>query len=167
MDQFIPSLIKFVISNFPILMTATAILIAIMSCRKDPERSASDIFLTQLMFFAVGLSGLWGFIMHAFFPELAASAIGWTVSPFQFEVAVANLGMGLSGLFGLHSSRSYRIAVTIFTSCFLWGAALGHIMQMIKLGNFAPGNAGPIFYNDIILPALLIIFLLFRKKNSG
>lgn len=59
---------------------------------------------------------------------MAAKFIGWANSPFQFEVAVANLGMGLVGIFGLHASKPYRVVGTIYTTCFLWGAAYGHVV---------------------------------------
>lgn len=157
--------IIFLLSNFAFVMTVVALLFGFLSLLGNSKRSGPDIFLGFLFFFAVGLSGVWGFIFHACFPNMAAKFIGWANSPFQFEVAVANLGMGFVGLFGLRASKSYRIAGTLFVMCFLWGAAFGHIVQMLKISNFAPGNAGLIFYNDLILPLLLIIFLLMDRKH--
>lgn len=154
------------IGQFPFMMTIFSLILGVLGSFKK-KSSRLDLTLGYLFFFAVGLSGIWGFIFHAFFPEMAARLIGWTTSPFQFEVAVANLGMGLVGLFGLRATGSYRIAGTLFTTCFLWGAAYGHIVQMIKADNFAPGNAGLIFYNDIILPLLLIVIMLLQKRQSS
>ena len=157
-------LIAIFLSNFAIIMTLFALLLGCIRACSNCNRSASDIFLGYLFFFAVGLVGLWGFIYHAFFPEMTAKFIGWANSPFQFEVAMANLGMGVMGIFGLCATKPYRIAGTLFTACFLWGAAYGHIVQMIHAHNFAPGNAGLIFYNDLILPLLLVMFL-FQSCN--
>lgn len=159
-------LIKFVVGEFPIIMTFFALLLGIAHSFRRKNRSISDIFLGYLFFFAMGLVGLWGFIFHAFFPQMAAEFIGWANSPFQFEVAMANLGMGIVGVFGLDASKPYRISGTLFTTCFLWGAAYGHIIQMLKAKNFAPGNAGLIFYNDLLLPLLLIIFLLANRRKN-
>ena len=156
MDQFI----AFFLSKFPMVMTVFALLISLFSIYRNPNRSKSEIILGNVFFFAVGLSGLWGFICHAFYSNMASQYIGWQSSPFEFEVAVSNLGMGLVGLFGLRATKSYRIAGTLYTTSFLWGAAYGHIVQMIQTHNFAPGNAGFIFYNDLILPLILIIFIL-------
>lgn len=153
------NVIAIFISQFPIIMTVFSLCLGVIGTLRKTNRFAADIFLGYLFFFAVGLSGLWGFILHAFFPEMAAKFIGWANSPFQFEVAVANLGMGLVGVFGLYASKPYRIAGTIYTTCFLWGAAYGHVVQMIKANNFAPGNAGAIFYNDLFLPLFLILFV--------
>jgi hypothetical protein len=157
--------IKFIIGEFPIIMTLVALLLGVIHIFMRSNRSIPDIFLGYLFFFAVGLTGLWGFVFHAFFPQMAAAFIGWANSPFQFEVAVANLGLGVVGIFGLRASQSYRIAGALFTACFLWGAAFGHIVQMLKLHNFAPGNAGLIFYNDLLLPLLLTVFLLVSRDR--
>ncbi|MCX7125340.1 MAG: hypothetical protein NTU49_06255 [Gammaproteobacteria bacterium] len=84
--------------DFPACMTILALILGIFCCFFKKERSCSDMFLGKLMFFAVGLSGLWGFAVHVFYPDLAAKFIGWPNSPFQFEVGVANLGMGVAGV---------------------------------------------------------------------
>ncbi|OGT49493.1 MAG: hypothetical protein A3E82_04585 [Gammaproteobacteria bacterium RIFCSPHIGHO2_12_FULL_38_11] len=160
------SAMAYFFQHFPMCMTVLALIFGVFCCFFKKDRSCSDMFLGKLMFFAVGLTGLWGFVVHAFFPDMAAKFIGWAASPFQFEVAVANLGMGVAGVFGVRATKSYRIATTIFTTCFLWGAAYGHCVQMQATANFAPGNAGSIFYNDIILPVLLIFFLLSNKCKS-
>lgn len=152
-------LITWIVGNFPILMTATAMLCGLITIRKKHKRATADIFLGYLFFFAMGLTGLWGFVFHAFFPQATANLIGWPTSPFQFEIAMANLGTGVVGICGLRASTSYRIAGTLYTCCLFWGAAYGHIVQMIKTHDFAPGNAGLIFYNDLIMPLLLVIFL--------
>lgn len=154
------------LGDFPGIMTAFALFLGIIRCLAAKHRASADIFLGSLFFFAVGLSGLWGFIYHVFFPNLAAQYIGWQPSPFQFEVGVANLGLGVVGIFGLHATKGYRIAGALFTACLLWGAAYGHIVQMIHAHNFAPGNAGVIFYNDLVLPLLLVIFLLAWREAS-
>ncbi len=160
-------LIAIFIRNFPAISTLFALLLSFIVILRKKNRSTSDVFLGYLFFFSIGLTGLWGFVFHAFFPVMSARFIGWANSPFQFEVAVANLGMGVVGIFGLRATKSYRIAGTLLTTCFLWGAAYGHIVQMLKAHNFSPGNAGLIFYNDLILPLLLIIFILqFREKSK-
>ena len=44
-------------------------------------------------------------------------------------------------------------------SLFLLGAAAGHAYQMVTTGNFAPGNAGVVFYTDIIVPLIGALLL--------
>ena len=92
--------------------------------------------------------------MHVFFAEMSAAFIGWENSPFQYEVGFASLGFGIVGLLAFRQNLAFRAAAIIGPSFFLWGAAGGHVYQMIISHNFAPGNAGIIFWTDIILPIL-------------
>ncbi|HEX5326525.1 MAG TPA: DUF6790 family protein, partial [Acetobacteraceae bacterium] len=48
--------------------------------------------------------------------------------------------------------RGLRLAAVLGPALFLWGAAAGHLRAMITAHDFAPGNAGVIFYTDILLP---------------
>ena len=152
MNAFITTAITTTISNLPVIMTALVIFFGVIDILRKVDRTTSEIFIRKLMFLSVGIGGIWGFVVHAFFPVMSAKFIGWHTSPFQFEVAVANLGIGVAGVFGVYASRGYRIATTIFVTCFFWGAASGHIVQMINTSNFAPGNAGAIFWNDLLVP---------------
>lgn len=71
---------------------------------------------------------------------MAARAIGWETSPFQFEVGLADLGMGLAGLYAAFRGFEARLAATLVLACFLVGAGIGHIREIVSAGNFAPGN---------------------------
>lgn len=118
------------------------------------------------IFFAVGGVGIWAFFCHVFIPNLASASIGWAPSPFEFEVGVANLGMGVAGVLAPWFRRQYSVAVGIMVSCFSWGAAYGHVKQMIVAHDYAINNAGPIFWTDILIPVVLWILLaVWRKKE--
>ena len=56
------------------------------------HRSAAALFVSV----SARAQGLWAFIGHVFFAEQAAASIGWANTPFQYEVGVANLGLGLA-----------------------------------------------------------------------
>jgi hypothetical protein len=47
------------------------------------------------------------------------------------------------------------------------GAAAGHVHQMITAHNFAPGNAGLVFYTDIGLPLFGFVLLWLRARSEG
>ncbi|HVJ79212.1 MAG TPA: DUF6790 family protein [Hyphomicrobium sp.] len=49
---------------------------------------------------------------------------------------------------------------------FSLGAAAGHLYQMVTTHNFAPGNAGVVFYMDIITP-LVGFLLLWLQHRYG
>jgi len=99
------------------------------------------------------------------FPEQAAAAIGWTPSPFQFEVGYANLGLGLASLYAAFTTFYARVAVAIAASCFLIGASIGHVHDIVAYGNLTSGNAGPILVTDFLTPMAVLALLLVAAKR--
>jgi len=115
----------------------------------------------------MGVGYFVNFIFHGFFGRMSAAFIGWADSPFQFEVATASLGFSLVGFIAAFRSFDLRLAAILGPSIFLLGAAVGHVYQMVTTGNFAPGNAGVIFYMDILLPIIGGVLLwCARPRNS-
>lgn len=58
----------------------------------------------------MGLGGLSGFAMHIAFGQFIAEQIDWPNSPFQNEVAFANLTIGILGLSSFwRRSRDYLV----------------------------------------------------------
>lgn len=152
------------VSIVPVLAWVVALLAAGADIARGPRpRSAgliADRLLRWIFFFVIGLMSLWAFMGHVFFPAEAAAAIGWQTSPFQYEVGVANLGIGLAGVVGAFWGRlGFRTATWIMVTSFLGGAAIGHIRQIVETGNLAAGNAGPILYTDILTPAAVAALL--------
>lgn len=127
---------------------------------------AVDIALAYFLLLAVGFNGIYNFVMHAFFGDMIAAYIGWAQSPFQIEVAMANLGLGLLGLLAFRANFGFRLATVIATSCFLLGAAGMHIYDIFVQQNFLPGNAGTVLFSDILIPVTLII-LLWKNHQLG
>jgi hypothetical protein len=66
---------------------------------------------------------------------------------------MASPGFAVVGFLAFRGSFGLRVAAVVGPACFLLGAAAGHVHQMITTHNFAPGNAGVIFYTDIAIPA--------------
>ncbi len=88
--------------------------------------------------------------------ESIARSIGWQPSPFEFEVAIANLAFGTLGILCLWKEGSFWTAVVIGVTVWLWGDAIGHIREIVVAHNYAPNNAGAALYSDLLLPAVLI-----------
>jgi hypothetical protein len=97
--------------------------------------------------------------------EQAAASIGWANTPFQYEVGVANLGLGLTSIYAAFRSFEARVAVAIVASCFLMGAGVIHIMDIAGQGNLAPGNAGPILFTDFLTPIAVLALLVFASDR--
>jgi hypothetical protein len=124
-----------------------------------------DRLLRYLFIFPLGIQGLWAFVGHVFFPGQAAAAIGWEPSPFQFEVGYANLGLGLASLYAAYTGFYPRVAVAIAASCFLVGAGIGHVQDIVTYGNLTAGNAGPILVTDFLTPMAVLALLLVAARR--
>ena len=66
---------------------------------------------------------------HLFVPAETARPIGWAPSPFQWEVGVASLGMGIAGALAPAQPRPFQLATLIVFSTFMLGAAVGHVAK--------------------------------------
>jgi hypothetical protein len=155
------------LSNFAVTMLIVAIIFMLINAAVTSARiSKYEIIFRWITLFAIGFTGFYTFIIHAFYPEIAAANIGWAPSPFQYEVAMANLSFGLLAVLAFNSSYSFRLATVIGFTCWLWGAAIVHIYEMTKTHNYAPGNAGSWFWMDILLPLIAIICLVKLKTTE-
>jgi Family of unknown function (DUF6790) len=72
-------------------------------------------------------------------------------------VGLTNLLLGVLGLMSGWFDRDFSLATIVAFSIYMLGAATGHVRSMIQERNFAPGNAGYIFWYDVLAPILLII----------
>ena len=62
--------------------------------------------------------------------------------------------------------EEFWLATIISTTVFGWGAAFGHIRDMMVNNNYAPGNAGAPMYMDIIAPAVFILLFVSYKMTK-
>jgi hypothetical protein len=110
----------------PILAWICALAFAALSIWRAPRPLTRGLIAGTLLHysfvFPVGLLSLWAATGHIFFPAQAAAAIGWQTSPFQFEVGVANLGIGLAGLYAAFGGFEARLATNLVVAGFLGGA---------------------------------------------
>ena len=161
----IASAIRFLLQNLPAVLLLLALLIASATRRDGP---AAERFLSWILLLPIGVTGLWAGAFHVFLPKTAAALIGWQVSPFQFEVGMADLAIGITACIAFWRDLSFKAAAVCAASVFLLGDAIGHMREMVMAGNFAPGNAGVPFYMDIIGPlsAIALLFVSSRQKNA-
>jgi hypothetical protein len=165
----IESFIRFVLSNFTLTFLVIGLVASAIVYRATPApRSGAQLIealLSYFLLFSVGFSFLYNFVMHVFFGTMAARFIGWADSPFQAEVGFASLGFAAVGFLAFRGDHGLRMAAVIGPSLFLLGAAGGHIYQMITAHNFAPGNAGIIFWTDILVPAIGFALLCLQRRE--
>lgn len=154
--DLIRAAIVFVLSNYALTFLVTGLVfsaVALARAKRPLDRAlVVEKLLSWHVFWAIGVCFFYNFIMHAAFGRMSAAFIGWADSPFQFEVAAASLGFAAVGLLAAFRSFDLRLAAILGSGLFSLGAAAGHLMQMISQRNFAPGNAGIVFYMDIVIP---------------
>jgi hypothetical protein len=154
----VAGLIAFVLGNFTLTFFVIGLIVAAAVLLRRPwplaRADVAEELLAWFLFFSIGVSFLYNFVMHVFFGEMAASFIGWADSPFQAEVGYASLGFAAVGFLAFRGGRELRLGAIVGPALFLWGAAIGHVLDMIRSHNFAPGNAGVIFWTDILLPVV-------------
>ena len=149
--------IAFVLGNFTLSFLIVGLIASIVSLLRAGNFSTPRVIealLFYFLMFSIGFSYLYNFVLHTFFGAMTARFIGWEDSPFQAEVGFASLGFAVVGFLACWRSFDLRLAAIVGPALFLWGAAGGHIYQIIHAGNFAPGNAGVILYTDILIPIL-------------
>lgn len=151
--------IRFVLTNLPTILFVLALVLPTVLGRRN-----ADDYLAWLLLLAVGADSLWAGLYHVMDPQTAANFIGWQVSPFQFEIGIADIALGLTAIISFWRSLEFKAAVIAYTTIFCIGVAYGHIHQIITAGNYAPGNSGALLILTIIKPPLLI-WLLVRARR--
>jgi hypothetical protein len=168
MADFIAAAVTFVLSNFPLTFLVVGLIVSLIAIAWSPGPVDAATIVEKLIswhvFFAIGVSNLYNFVCHVFFGKMAAAFIGWADSPFQFEVGMASLGFAAVAFTAAFRSFDLRLAAILGPSLFLLGAAAGHLYQMVTEHNFAPGNAGIIFYMDIIIPLVGFALLALQHR---
>ena len=154
----IAAAIKFAIVNFSLTFFVLGLVAAGLRILRSPRpRSRATItgaLLDDFILFSIVVSYAYNFVVHSVFGDFSAQVIGWAQSPFQLEVAFASLGFALVGLvaFPRRAGLRVKVAAVLGVTPFLWGAAAGHIHQIMTTGNLSAGNAGVVLYMDILLP---------------
>jgi hypothetical protein len=168
MADFIAAAVTFVLSNFPLTFLVVGLIVSLIAIAWSPGPVDAATIVEKLIswhvFFAIGVGNLYNFVCHVFFGKMAAAFIGWADSPFQFEVGMASLGFAAVAFTAAFRSFDLRLAAILGPSLFLLGAAAGHLYQMVTEHNFAPGNAGIIFYMDIIIPLVGFVLLALQHR---
>jgi hypothetical protein len=125
-----------------------------------------QLLLLYLLVINIGFGSLLAWYGHTFMADEIARKIGWLPgSPFQFEVAVADLSWGICGMLCVWLRQGFWTATGIGSAVFLLGCAFGHIRQIVQEGNVAIYNAGLVLWiGDLAVPIAILILLFLRFK---
>lgn len=163
----IASLIRLIVTNIPLFMFILALIIPLIQKRK--LGSYAERFLSWLLLLSIGVTSLWAGLYHTIWPETAAEFIGWQRSPFQFEMGMSDIALGIVAIVSFWRSLEFKSAVVMWVSIEFAGLIYGHFHQLSITGDHHAGNAGILLgltiIHVILLPLLLIsAYKEWRKK---
>ncbi len=150
--------LEFLTGHFSLLMLILAMALSATSW-------SGQVLCRYMLLFPVGVVGIFGFFLHAFAPVYAADRMGWQTSPFQFEVAAANLGVGIAGITAFWKNWDFALGVTLIAFFFIMGGAYSHLFEVLFSQDYNPANTGMIIYPDILISLILVLSLCFWKQE--
>jgi hypothetical protein len=149
---------------WPVIAMVGSLIHIYFDKKQRSARRTLEIILLWFLSAFLGFSSILAFLGHTFAADKIEAFIGWMPgSPFQFEVAVANLAIGVLCISCIWLRGNFWIATVMAGAVFGFGAAFGHLREIIVNHNYAPGNAGAVLYLDIAGPVLLIVLLTIFK----
>jgi hypothetical protein len=148
----IADVIKLALTNIPTITFVAALIAAYVTRRPDngPER-----YLAWILLLAVGVDGVWAGIFHIFLPTVASGEIGWAASPFEFEIGIADLALGIAAVIAFRKSLSFQSGVATYAILFYVGVALGHFYQAFAHNDYSPDNFGLLLVVTVLRAILL------------
>ncbi|MFD0986459.1 DUF6790 family protein [Methyloligella solikamskensis] len=161
------------ITFMPMLMWVAALVGAgaslYVSAHSVTPSNIGRSLLRWLFIFPLGAQGLWDFVTYGFLPQTMADQFGWAPSPFQMEVAFANLGLAAASFFAAFSKRPARMAVALVAACYLVGSGLSLVNNILDGDDLAAGVAGAILLQNFLTPVvvLLLLFLGPQTEEAG
>lgn len=139
---------------------------AVVAFDRTASSAARRVEAALVFVFGVGVagSGIGGFFGHFLLPDVVADSIGWAQgSPFQLEMAFANLALGVLGMLAAQRRDGFREATVIAVTVVGVGATIVHVTDYLATGNAAPGNTLQNAAN-LIKPAFLIPLLVASRR---
>jgi hypothetical protein len=140
------------------IILVTAVDLAFFAIPPIAAGTVVSVLLLWCLAIGVGVGGIYAFMGHFFRADEVARRIGWQPgSPFQREVAFANLAIGVAGIGCLVIPGGYWLATIVVAAIFLFCDGLGHIHETKTHGNVSELNTGAILAWDLLFPVVLIV----------
>ncbi len=154
------------------LYIATYLIIALgafFHIRRLPKHRPASRSLEIILLWFLAVSAIIDFVafyIHIFTPDMISEYYGWsTGSPFQFEVAGANLAFGVLGVLCIWFRNHFWTATIIGNAIFDFNVGIVHLTDLVTNYNTSPANVGVSLYLNII-SAIFAIVLLIAYRSS-
>jgi hypothetical protein len=135
--------------------------------RRSSRLAIAETYLLYLFVVYVGVMGVMTFVFHVFMPARASASIGWAMSPFEYEVGIADLTVGVLGILCIWLQDNFWLATAIANAVWLLGDAVGHVRQMIEHNNHAEDNAGIFLVLEFLMPPIILALTLYSRNKGG
>jgi hypothetical protein len=157
---------------FQLFFVALAVLgasihIALSRKRRSSGAAIVETYLLYLFFIYVGLMGLLTAYAHVFRPLQTSASIGWSTSPYEYEVGMADLTVGVLGVLCVWFRGNFWLATAIAEACWLLGDAVGHVRQVVENNNHAENNSGLFLYLEFLMPVVILALVLYHRRKTG
>jgi hypothetical protein len=147
-----------IFGNWYAVLFVVALCTSYAKLRRGGNRRIAYVLWGELLFYTVGIGYVYAGIFHAYFQSVAAPAIGWRPSPFEYELGWMEIGLGIVALTSLWRGFEFRLAATIVFVVFSLAAAAQHVAQILCCRNYAADNAGPLLWGgDVVIPLIVLI----------
>jgi len=157
----------------PFIMLAVSLIAITVHLFLTKDRNAKKVVEVTLLYLLVicfGIGTMMAGAFHVFDGPEVAKMIGWEPgSPFQYELGVADISLGLTCFLCFFIRGSFWLAAIIAQSVFLFGCMIGHVRDMLLSGNTAAYNIGPtIIVANLIIPLLVIsLYIALRRLEKN
>lgn len=152
----IATAIEFVLTNIPVVMFILALAVAALT---NGFPSTAERYLAWMLLLSIGVESVWGGMFHVFLPNVASAQIGWQPSPFEYEVGVSDIGLGIAAIASFWRSLSFKSAIATVTTLFFAGVAIGHFYQAFANHDYSPDNFGIMLVITLLQMVLLPILV--------
>ena len=134
--------------------------------RRSSGVAVAETYLLYLFVVYVGVMGLFTAYAHVFLPARASASIGWATSPFEYEVGMADLTVGVLGVLCAWFRGNFWLATAIANAVWLWGDAIGHVRQVVESNNHAANNSGLFLYLEFAAPLVILALTLYVRRKG-
>jgi hypothetical protein len=147
-------------------LIAASIHLACSRFSRGSARAIAGTYLLYLLFIYVGLMGILTAYAHVFRPIQTSASIGWATSPYEYEVGMADLTVGVLGVLYLFIRGNFWLATAIANAVWLLGDAVGHLREIILHNNHAKNNSGIFLIAEFITPCVILLIALYHNASS-
>ncbi|HTP70520.1 MAG TPA: DUF6790 family protein [Dongiaceae bacterium] len=146
-----------------VAFVSASVHVALSAKRRNGAAAVVGTYLIYFLFIYVGLMGLFTAYFHVFEPGRASASIGWAPSPFEYEVGMADLTMGVLGVLCIVFRREFWLATAIGNAVWFLGDAVGHVREMNLHNNHAENNAGIFLVFEFAVPILMLGLVFYHR----